>query len=98
MRNPYKIIIQPLLTERSTDLREDHGKYSFWVDLSANKIEIKHAIEAIFPGVRVLSVNTMTVHGSQMRVRGNRKGKKPDWKKAIVMLRPDDKIDIYEGI
>jgi len=98
VRDPYKIIIQPLLTERSTDLREDFGKYSFWVDISANKIEIKHAIEAIFPGVRVLSVNTMTIHGSRMRVRGNRKGKKPDWKKAIIMLRPDDKIDIYEGI
>jgi len=98
VRDPYKIIIQPLLTERSTALREDQGKYSFWVDKSANKVEIRQAVEAIFPGVRVLSVNTMTIHGSQMRVRGNRKSKKPDWKKAIVMLRPDDSIDIYEGI
>ncbi|HGE72743.1 TPA: 50S ribosomal protein L23 [Candidatus Poribacteria bacterium] len=98
MKDPYKIIIQPLLTERSTALREDQGKYSFWVAKNANKVEIRQAIEAIFPGVRVLSVNTMTIHGSQMRVRGNRKSKKPDWKKAIVMLRPDDRIDIYEGI
>ena len=98
MKDPYKIIIQPLLTERSTDLREDQGKYSFWVEKKANKIEIRHAIEAIFPDVRVVHVNTMTMRGKPMRARGKQKNKRPDWKKAIVSLRPDDKIEIYEGI
>jgi len=98
VKDPYKIIIQPLLTERSTDLREDQGKYSFSVDKKANKIEIKHAVEAIFPGVRVIHVNTMTMRGKPMRARGRQKNYRPDWKKAIVSLRPEDKIEIYEGI
>lgn len=98
MKNPYSIVIQPLLTERSTTLREDQGKYSFWVNIKANKIEIKQAIEAIFPGVRVVHVNTMTMRGKPMRARGKQKNRRPDWKKAIVSLRPDDKIEIYEGI
>jgi len=98
VKDPFKIIIQPLLTERSTDLREGQGKYSFCVEKKANKIEIKHAIEAIFPGVRVVDVNTMTMRGKPMRSRGRQKNKKPDWKKAIVSLRPADRIEIYEGI
>ena len=98
MKDPFKIIIQPLLTERSTDLREEQGKYSFWVEKKANKIEIKHAIEAIFPGVRVVNVNTMTMRGKPMRARGRQKNRRPDWKKAIVSLRPEDRIEIYEGI
>ena len=98
MKDPYQIIIQPLLTEKSTILREERNKYSFKVDKRANKAEIAKAVEAIFPGVRVVSVNTITVHGKPTRIRGNRSGKKPDWKKAIVALRPDDRIEIYEGI
>ena len=98
MKDPFRIVIQPLLTERSTALREDQGKYSFWVYKKANKIEIKHAIEAIFPGVRVVDVNTMAMRGKPMRGRGKAKNKRPDWKKAIVSLRPNDKIGIYEEI
>jgi len=98
VKDPYSIIIQPLLTERSTTLREVEGKYSFWVDKRANKIEIKKAVESIFTGVKVLSVNTLMIHGKPTRIRGNRMGKKPDWKKAIVSLRPEDKIEIYEGL
>jgi len=98
VRDPYRIVIQPLLTERSTALREDQKKYSFWVNIKANKIEIKHAIEAIFPGVRVVTVNTMTMRGKTSRISGNKKSQRPDWKKAIVSLRPEDNIEIYEGI
>jgi len=96
--DPYRIVIQPLLTERSTTLREDQKKYLFWVSIKANKIEIKHAVEAIFPGIRVIDVNTMTMRGKTSRVKGSKRTKKPDWKKAIVSLRPDDRIEIYEGI
>jgi large subunit ribosomal protein L23 len=98
VRDPYRIVIQPLLTERSTALREDQKKYSFWVNTKANKIEIKHAIEAIFPGVRVVTVNTMTMRGKTSRISGKKKSQRPDWKKAIVSLRPEDNIEIYEGI
>ena len=98
MKDPYRIVIQPLLTERSTDLREDQKKYSFWVNKNANKIEIKHAIEAIFPGIRVVTVNTMTMRGKASRIRGNKESRRPDWKKAIISLRPEDSIEIYEGI
>lgn len=98
MKDPYRIVIQPLLTERSTALREDQQKYSFWVYKSANKIEIKHAIEAIFPGVRVVTVNTMTMRGKTSQIRSNKESRRPDWKKAIVSLRPEDSIAIYEGI
>ncbi|MGQ9607916.1 MAG: 50S ribosomal protein L23 [bacterium] len=98
MKDPYQIIIQPLLTEKSTILREEKNKYSFKVDKRANKTEIARAVETIFPGVKVVSVNTITVHGKPTRIRGNRTGKKPDWKKAIVALRPEDSIEIYEGI
>lgn len=96
--DPYRIVIQPLLTERSTALREDQKKYSFWVNKKANKIEIKHAVEAIFPGIRVIHVNTMTIQGKRSSIRGRQKTKQPDWKKAIVSLRPEDTIEIYEGI
>lgn len=98
VKDPYQIIKKPLLTEKSVILREDENKYTFAVDKRANKLEIAKAVEAIFPGVKVVSVNTMTVHGKPTLLRGNRRGKKPDWKKAIVKLRPGDKIDIYEGI
>jgi len=98
VKDPFGIIIQPLLTERSTALREEQDKYSFWVDKRANKIEIKQAIEMIFPDVRVIHVNTMTMRGKPMRARGRQRNKRPDWKKAIVSLRPNDRIDIYEGI
>jgi len=73
--DPYRIVIQPLLTERSTTLREDQKKYSFLVSIKANKIEIKHAVEAIFPGIRVTDVNTMTMHGKRSRIRGKQKSK-----------------------
>ena len=98
MKDPYQIIIQPLLTEKSTVIREDRNKYSFWVAKDANKIEIRRAVETIFPDVHVVSVNTIMIHGKPTRIRGNRTGKKPDWKKAMVTLRPGDKIAIYEGL
>lgn len=97
MKNPYQVIMQPLLTEKSVILREEKNKYSFAVNRNANKIDIARAVEAIFSNVKVIAVNTMIVGGKPTR-RGNRVGKKPDWKKAIVSLRPDDKIEIYEGI
>ncbi|MFC1712020.1 50S ribosomal protein L23 [Candidatus Poribacteria bacterium] len=98
MKDPYQIIRYPLITERSTILREDKNKYTFRVDRRANKIEIKKAITAIFPDVAVLSVNTINVRGKPKSSRYNKKGRKSDWKKAIVTLRPEDTIEIYETL
>ena len=98
MKDPYQIVKYPLITEKSTILREDKNKYTFRVHRRANKTEIKKAIEIIFPDVHVVSVNTLNVNGKPRRFRYNKKGKTPDWKKAIVTLRPGDTIEIYETL
>ena len=98
MKDPYKIVRYPLITEKSTILREDKNKYTFRVDKRANKVEIKKAIEAIFPDIKVASVNTMNVRGKPRRFRYNKRGKTSDWKKAIVTLRSGDSIEIYETL
>ena len=98
MKDAYQIIRYPLITEKSTILREEKSKYTFRVDKRANKVEIKKAIESIFPDVEVISVNTLNVKGKPRRFRYNKRGKSPDWKKAIVTLRPGDSIEIYETL
>jgi large subunit ribosomal protein L23 len=91
------IILQPLVTEKSMRESQEANKYSFRVASYANKIEIRRAIEAIF-NVRVMSVNTMNVHGKSRR-RSNRYriGQTARWKKAMVTLAPGSSIDILEG-
>ena len=98
MRDPYQIVKYPLITEKSTILRENENKYTFRVDKRANKIEIKRAIEAIFIDVEVVAVNTLNVIGKPKRFRSNRRGRRPGWKKAIVTLRPGDAIEMYETL
>lgn len=95
MKNPRDIIVKPLITERSVADME-FNKYTFKVDLKANKIDIKHAVEEIFK-VKVLDVKTMIVKGKVKRM-GRFEGKRPDWKKAIVTLKEGDKIEIIEGL
>lgn len=92
MMNAHTIIKSPVITEKSTDLSEKYNKYSFAVDGRANKIETKRAIEEVFK-VKVIKVNTVKMRGKQRRVRF-RQGKTPDWKKAIVTLRKEDKIEL----
>ena len=90
------VIKRPLiLTEKGSILRDDENKYLFEVDLRANKIEIKKAVEELFK-VNVLDVNTLMVRGKPKRM-GRRRLKTRNWKKAIVTLGPDDSIDFYEG-
>ncbi|MEW8960107.1 50S ribosomal protein L23 [Moorella humiferrea] len=95
MRAPEEIILQPLVTEKSTALMAEN-KYTFIVDRNANKIEIKNAIEKLF-NVKVLKVNTLMDRGKLRRV-GRFAGRQPDRKKAIVTLRPGDKIKVFEGL
>ncbi|MFZ5942531.1 MAG: 50S ribosomal protein L23 [Bacillota bacterium] len=95
MKNPRDIIVKPLVSEKSVAGME-HNKYYFKVDLKANKIDIKNAVEEIFK-VKVLEVRTMIVKGKIKRM-GRFQGKRPDWKKAIVTLKDGDKIEIFDGL
>ena len=96
MRSPHDILIRPLVTEKSVNLAQKENKYTFYVDKKANKIEIKRAVEELFK-VKVLAVNTAIVKGKKKRVDRST-GLTPERKKAIVTLRPGDKIEIFEGL
>ena len=96
-----EILIRPLVTEKLTMLMED-GQYAFVVDVKANKIQIRKAIEERFPGVHIKEVRTMIVRGKRRRQftrRGVREGRTARYKKAIVSLAPDsEQIDFFENI
>ena len=90
------IIRKVLITEKGTILRELRNQYFFEVALDANKIEIKRAVESIF-NVKVHTVQTMQLRGKVKR-QGRYSGRRNDWKKAIVKLKPDQKIELFEQI
>lgn len=94
--NHYDIIIRPLNTEKTNILHEDENKVFFEVARTANRIEIKKAVEKIF-NKKVLNVNTIQVKG-KTKQRGRITGKRRDWKKAIVTLMPGERIDFFEGV
>ncbi|MBU1169003.1 MAG: 50S ribosomal protein L23 [Proteobacteria bacterium] len=94
--NQYDIIIKPLNTEKTNIQHEEANKVFFEVSRSANRIEIKKAIENIFK-VNVSNVNTIQVKG-KIKQRGKISGKRRDWKKAIVTLMPGERIDFFEGV
>ncbi len=89
MKTAHDIIIKPVITEESmTGLMMK--KYTFKVAKDANKIEIAKAVEEVFPGTKVLKVNTINVRGHERR-QGMNSGYTPSWKKAIVTLAEDSK-------
>ena len=88
------ILVRPLITERTTQLMAE-GKYVFVVAKAANKIEIAKAVSEIFK-VKVAKVNTVNVIGKKKRM-GRTRGKRPDYKKAIVKLAPGETIEFFEG-
>jgi len=92
----YDIIKRPVITEKTSIQKEAANQVSFEVDRRANRVEIKRAIEKIF-NVRVSGVKTMQVKG-KTKQRGRIVGKRKDWKKAIVTLRPGERIDFFEGV
>jgi large subunit ribosomal protein L23 len=94
MKATKDILDFPWMTEKSTAIRSTANQYVFKVKTSANKIEIKQAIEARFQ-VKVLSVNTVNVQGKLKRTRGIL-GRRNDWKKAIVRLQEGDTIKELE--
>ena len=95
-REPRTIVRRALITEKGTQIRERENGYLFEVARDSNKIEIRHAIEAIFP-VKVESVRTLRVHGKPKRM-GRYAGHRPDWKKAIVMLKKGQTIELFEQV
>ena len=97
MKSAYDIIKKPVLTEKSyQDMAEK--KFTFQVDVRANKTEIKQALESIFEGVKVESVNTMRTIGKIKR-QGRTAGRTPEVKKAYVTLKKDSKpIKFFEGM
>lgn len=95
MRDLHDILRRPVVTEKSMSLLAEN-KYTFIVDPKATKADVKRAVESLFK-VKVVSVNTMRVKGKIKRVR-RAPGRTPELKKAIVTLRPEDKIEIFEGL
>ena len=109
MRIPQQIIKRPLLTEKSTQLRETGGapftfgedeeyaqKIVFEVAMDANKVEIRSAVEKLF-NVTVTDVHTMIQRGKLKRL-GRFTGRRGSRKKAVVTLQPGDTIEFFEGV
>lgn len=92
MRNPHDVIIEPVVSEKSYALLDD-GRYTFIVHGSANKTEIRQAVESIW-GVRVSKVNTLNRPGKRVRF-GLVQGQRKRTKRAIVTLAEGDEIDIF---
>jgi large subunit ribosomal protein L23 len=96
IKDPHKIIIRPVITEKTTQLKAKSGVICFEVARSANKIEIKLAIEQLFK-TKVAEVRTQAKAGKIRRV-GRSMGKTKDWKKAYVRLRAGEKpIEYFEA-
>ncbi len=102
MKDAREILIRPILTEKSV-AQTGQRKYTFEVLRTANKIEIREAVEALFPGTQVAEVNTMNVQGKLRRMGGFRRrarraeGHTSRWKKAVVTLKAGT-IPAFEGL
>lgn len=96
MKDTYRVLRKPLITEKSNQMKESLNQIAFEVDKRANKIEIKKAVMKLF-NVHVVKVRTFMVQGKKKRV-GRSMGKKPDWKKAVVTLKEGERIDFFEGV
>jgi large subunit ribosomal protein L23 len=94
--DPHQIIVRPVISEKSYNLIETEGQYTFQVDRRANKNQIKRAIEDAFD-VRVDRVNTVNVKSKPKR-QGLIQGRTASWKKAIVKLAEGDRIELFEGV
>lgn len=92
----YGVLKRPLITEKANDLKESREQYSFEVATGANKISIRQAVEMAF-GVEVADVRTTVVRGKAKRV-GRTTGRRPNWKKAVVSLKPGHTIDYFEEV
>lgn len=90
---PYQVILRPLITEKATHLSERHNAYTFEVNPLATKTEVKEAVEALF-NVKVADVRTQNRRGKPRRYR-LKVGRMRNWKKAVVKLHEEYRIDFY---
>ncbi|SLM48512.1 50S ribosomal subunit protein L23 [Nitrospira japonica] len=91
----HRVLIQPLLTEKVTAMRESNNTVSFLVHPEANRLQIKQAVETLLK-VKVERVNVLNVQGKIKRL-GRFSGKRSDWKKAFVKLKDGEKLELYES-
>lgn len=91
----HAVLIQPLLTEKITGLRERTNTVGFIVHPDANRVQIKRAVETLLK-VKVEKVNVMNVRG-KVKSLGRFSGKRSDWKKAFVTLKQGEKLEMYES-
>ncbi len=96
MKDVYQVIKGPWITEKSNWKKEAANQVCFIVDKGANKIDIKEAVESVFK-TKVQAVRVMVNPGKKRRV-GRSVGYRSDWKKAIVTLKPGERIEFFEGI
>ncbi|HSE93978.1 MAG TPA: 50S ribosomal protein L23 [Methylomirabilota bacterium] len=94
-RSAREIILRPIMTEKSMRQKEEQNVVTFQVRPDANKVEIRQAVEAVF-NVKVADVRTASYEGKLKRM-GRHQGRRPDWKKAVVALKPGHKIELVEG-
>ncbi len=94
-RDPFDVLVKPLLTEKITGLQDQANRVAFVVRRNATRVDIRHAVEAALK-VKVKTVNVMNVMGKTKR-QGRFVGKRADWKKAIITLREGEKLELYES-
>lgn len=92
----YDVLKRPVVTEKTSAGTEASNTVAFVVDRRATKPEIRQAVQTLFK-VSVLEVATMNLRG-KMKRQGRRQGRRPDWKKAIVKLKPGDRIEFFQGV
>ena len=95
MKDSRQVVLRPLVTEKATALKDDRTQVIFQVAMDANKVDIRRAVETIFK-VKVTDVRTQVVFGKEKRM-GRFVGRRPSWKKAVVQLAPDNKIELFES-
>lgn len=95
-RSPFDVLRRPVISEKSTAVKEIENTVVLEVDKDATKAEIKQAVEEVFK-VKVAGVRTVIVRGKNARM-GRFAGKKRNWKKAYVKLGEGDTIEFFEGV
>jgi large subunit ribosomal protein L23 len=95
MKDPRRVVMRPLVTEKATTLKDERNQVTFRVAMDANKVEVRRAVETIFK-VKVTDVRTQVVFGKEKRM-GRFVGRRPSWKKAVVTLGPGSKIELFEA-
>jgi large subunit ribosomal protein L23 len=93
----YEVLKRPLVTEKTMTATDNENKVSFEVDMRANKLVVKQAVEKVFD-VTVMDVNILIMAAKTSRRGSSIRIRRPKWKKAVVTLRTGDRIQLFEGV